>query len=166
MSAVARLLTSEHGKQVWTWCPGCDSMHPFTVESDGQLNSGTTWSWDGNLERPTFSPSLLCYGAVHLCEGEHPPAICADPDGCGQLNHRIGHEVAGVLTWRFRDGVPDDAGPDVYGHGTPHTRAPAWGDCHSFLKDGCWQFLGDSAHHLAGQTVDMVPLPASWKGKP
>lgn len=31
--------------------------------------------------------------------------------------------------------------------------------CHSFLRDGQWEFLGDSTHALAGQTVPMVPLP-------
>ena len=31
--------------------------------------------------------------------------------------------------------------------------------CHSFLTDGQWQFLADSTHVLAGQTVPMVPLP-------
>lgn len=31
--------------------------------------------------------------------------------------------------------------------------------CHSFLRDGRWEFLSDSTHALAGQMVDMVPLP-------
>ena len=31
--------------------------------------------------------------------------------------------------------------------------------CHSFLRAGRWEFLGDCTHELAGQTVDMVPLP-------
>lgn len=31
--------------------------------------------------------------------------------------------------------------------------------CHSFVKDGQWQFLGDSTHSLAGQTTPLVPLP-------
>lgn len=31
--------------------------------------------------------------------------------------------------------------------------------CHSFLRDGQWQFLGDCTHALANQTVAMVPLP-------
>lgn len=31
--------------------------------------------------------------------------------------------------------------------------------CHSFLRDGRWQFLTDSTHDLAGKTVDAVPLP-------
>ena len=31
--------------------------------------------------------------------------------------------------------------------------------CHSFLRDGQWQFLSDCTHALANQTVPMVPLP-------
>lgn len=156
---VARLLVSDHGKQVWTWCPGCDLMHPFTIESDGVLNGGTTWTWDGNLEAPTFEPSLLCHGSVHLCEDDHSYGLCADHENCDQASHAIGHEIDGVLTWRFPNGVPAHAGPSVYAHQSDHTRDPAWGDCHSFLRAGRWEFLSDSAHQLAGQTVDMVPLP-------
>lgn len=32
-------------------------------------------------------------------------------------------------------------------------------ECHSFILAGSWQFLTDSTHALAGQTVDMPPLP-------
>lgn len=31
--------------------------------------------------------------------------------------------------------------------------------CHSYLRAGRWEFLSDSTHELAGQTVEMVPLP-------
>lgn len=31
--------------------------------------------------------------------------------------------------------------------------------CHSFLRNGQWQFLGDCTHALANQTVAMLPLP-------
>lgn len=166
--SVARIVesTDDRGnvvfRHVWTWCPGCDSLHPFRVMATGQEE---TWEWDGNLEAPTFSPSLLCSSSVHLCEGEHDPVVCEDPDMCGSSSHSIGHVVDGELRWRFRDGIPDDAGPSVYGHGRPCTRDPSWGNCHSFLRAGRWEFLGDSAHHLAGQTVDMVPLPDGWAGR-
>jgi hypothetical protein len=160
VSAVARLVTGDRVDTVWTWCPGCDSLHPFRIRTvDGAL---PTWEWDGNLEAPTFSPSLLCHSSVHLCEGEHDPVVCKDPDGCSETTHSIGHVVDGQLLWRFRDGIPEGAGPAVYGHGQPHTREPAWGSCHSFLRAGRWEFLSDSAHQLAGQTVDMVPLPDGW----
>lgn len=31
--------------------------------------------------------------------------------------------------------------------------------CHSFLRGGVWEFLGDCTHAMAGQRVPMVPLP-------
>lgn len=31
--------------------------------------------------------------------------------------------------------------------------------CHSFLRDGVWEFLNDCTHSLAGQKVPMSPLP-------
>lgn len=31
--------------------------------------------------------------------------------------------------------------------------------CHSFIREGRWEFLADCTHDLAGQTVPMVPLP-------
>ncbi len=31
--------------------------------------------------------------------------------------------------------------------------------CHSFMKDGALQFLGDCTHPLANQTVPLPPLP-------
>lgn len=31
--------------------------------------------------------------------------------------------------------------------------------CHLFIRDGQIQYLGDCAHHLAGKTVSMVPIP-------
>lgn len=31
--------------------------------------------------------------------------------------------------------------------------------CHSFLRNGMWEFLGDCTHPLANKTVPMLPLP-------
>lgn len=46
-----------------------------------------------------------------------------------------------LVTWEYGDG-----------------RTPK--RCHSFVRDGAWQFLSDCTHELAGQTVAMVPDPA------
>jgi len=44
------------GRRVTFRCPGCDDVHWVTVDApDG-------WSWNGDLERPTFSPSVLMSG--------------------------------------------------------------------------------------------------------
>lgn len=37
--------------------------------------------------------------------------------------------------------------------------------CHSFLRNGIWEFLPDSTHHLSGQSVPVVPLP-DWLVRP
>jgi hypothetical protein len=94
-------------RTAWMWCPGCDHAKAIPVPAeDGALPpTGAHWSWDGNLEAPTFSPSIL--------------------------QHASG-------------------------------RMPL---CHSFIRAGQWQFLGDSTHSLAGQTVPMVPLP-DWIATP
>lgn len=38
------------------YCPGCKCGHSFDVRTDGKRPA---WTFDGNMERPTFSPSLL-----------------------------------------------------------------------------------------------------------
>lgn len=38
------------------WCPGCKQAHVFhTVKAS---DSAPVWSFDGNMEKPTFSPSM------------------------------------------------------------------------------------------------------------
>lgn len=39
------------------WCPACGCMHSF--ETDPGANP--TWQFTGDINRPTFSPSLLIY---------------------------------------------------------------------------------------------------------
>lgn len=38
------------------WCPACDEMHTFAVERP--FSNGAQWTWDGNVEAPTFAPSM------------------------------------------------------------------------------------------------------------
>jgi len=71
------------------YCPGCKARHPFEVDCEAR-----GWTWNGSMDKPTFSPSLL----VHRAEGK---------------------------------------------------------GCHSFVTDGMIQFLTDSYHSLAGQTVEL-----------
>lgn len=74
-------------------CPACDAagvqeIHVFDADR---------WQFNGDVERPTFSPSMLAQG-----------------------NH------AGK-PWR----------------------------CHSFVRDGCIEYLSDCTHSMAGQTVEL-----------
>lgn len=51
------------GKQFWFYCPGCKSHHIFDVRNDGQRPN---WRFNGNLDKPTFEPSLHYVGRCHL----------------------------------------------------------------------------------------------------
>lgn len=101
----------DHGKYydcIMFWCPGCVKIDSTGHEQGGlhMLPVNTTehspqWNWDGNIEEPTLSPSIL----------------------------------------------------------THHDDARGKFVCHSFIKAGMIEFLGDCTHALAGQTVPLPDLP-------
>jgi hypothetical protein len=74
MSAAGRFLRRTQRGYMF-WCPGCESAHLVTTD-------GTpAWSFNGDLEAPTFSPSVLvkCGRAVDpafVPEPGDPPGIC------------------------------------------------------------------------------------------
>ena len=39
-------------------CPGCGYGHPFDTKR---------WQWNGSMDRPTFTPSLLVMDPAHRC---------------------------------------------------------------------------------------------------
>jgi hypothetical protein len=53
MGQVSAKLRAVAGGKLSYWCQGCDETHAVTVEGPG------AWGFDGNLERPTFTPSVL-----------------------------------------------------------------------------------------------------------
>lgn len=92
MKVASRRWTATDGRRGVThyfWCPGCESGHGPT----------DAWEYNGDAERPTFSPSILVRGGS-------------------------------------RNLV-----------------------CHSFVRDGQIEFLGDCTHRLAGQTVPLPDVP-------
>lgn len=56
---MSQLLTSKllsMGGSIYFHCPGCNMLHPYRVKGEAQ---GPMWNWNGNIESPTFAPSLL-----------------------------------------------------------------------------------------------------------
>lgn len=96
-------------------CPGCvsggpdgyDGIHMLPVNVKEDIGK-PSWTWDGSLDFPTLSPSILTNG------------------------------------FRNKD--------------TNEVVRPR---CHSFLRDGVFEFLKDSEHPLASQKVPIPDLPAS-----
>lgn len=95
-------------------CPACRDIaiaNGYTDPAEGGVAGEHTvpfrgesgWFFDGNLERPTLSPSLL-------------------------LTMTVGQQRQKFV-------------------------------CHSFVKDGSIQYLGDCTHPLAGQTIELPEIP-------
>ena len=42
--------------QVWHFCPACNEIHQFAIEKP--FSNGHKWTFDGNVDRPTFGPSM------------------------------------------------------------------------------------------------------------
>lgn len=40
-------------------CPACGYGHPFRIKGEGP-----TWTWNGDMVKPTFTPSMLCNASV------------------------------------------------------------------------------------------------------
>src|SRR4051794_31108739 len=68
---MARLaVCSQSWGEIYSWtCPGCRCTHRVHVRDDGK---GPSWTFDGNLDRPTFSPSIL----VREYVGEDVSSVC------------------------------------------------------------------------------------------
>ena len=48
-------------RQLWFWCAGCQMPHSVNVALGSE--PGPLWVWDGDLDRPTISPSVrVTYG--------------------------------------------------------------------------------------------------------
>lgn len=121
MGARGKLRTLEGGRVAFM-CPGCHELHQVTileVGPRGHERVGACWGFNGDYERPTFSPSVLVRG------------------------HAIETDDAGRWTGEWKR---DSAGNPV-----PLV-------CHSFVRDGQIQFLGDCTHELVGQTVDLPQM--------
>lgn len=104
MSALSPFLRSAEGGYLFFWCPGCRESHMIRVASDG----GSGWGYNGDPERPTFTPSVLVRGkrritdeeAKRIMSGEKvevPDRVCHTfvTDGRIQFLGDCTHDLAG-----------------------------------------------------------------------
>ncbi len=70
-------------------CPGCQCSHVVPVNGSKGEN-GAAWQWNGSLENPTLSPSILCnsHDAASRCH-------CFVKEGSIQFLDDCFHALAG-----------------------------------------------------------------------
>ena len=71
MSQVSPILRQADGNRLFFWCPGCRSLHGVSVEP----GPGPRWGWNGDVEKPTFAPSLLITTG-HFVQGFRQGSPC------------------------------------------------------------------------------------------
>jgi len=99
-------------------CPGCGMGHGPRVIG---TRVAALWEWNGDLVRPTLSPSIRVQW--YQMSGE------------GKAMISRGESPADGECYPGRDML-----------------------CHSFVRNGRIEFLGDCTHHLAGQSVPLEPI--------
>lgn len=50
-------------EHLWFYCPGCQFAHAYRIAGTPD-KPRPVWQWNGDLERPTLSPSLMNEGQL------------------------------------------------------------------------------------------------------
>lgn len=61
MSALSKIFREAESDRLSFWCPGCKTSHTIRHGPDG-------WGWNGSVEKPTFTPSVL-FRSGHYAPG-------------------------------------------------------------------------------------------------
>ena len=125
---LSRKLRSVENGGIMYWCQGCETTHLIYV-GDG---TGTRWEYNGNPDRPTFTPSVLV-----------------------TTGHYVEYRDDNKKCWCTMDW-------DEWGKKYPDEPRRKWQKCvrcHTFITDGMVQFLSDCTHQYAGQTLPLPDLP-------
>lgn len=94
MSLLSNKLRSVADNGLMFWCPGCDGAHRIAHGA----GSGPRWGWNGDVDRPTFTPSVLVrYDGPDAGRDGAPPTVCHSfvTDGRIQFLGDCTHALAG-----------------------------------------------------------------------
>jgi hypothetical protein len=93
------MTTVTRGDQLVFWCPGCDTVHAARVEG---VNA---WTWNGDTERPTLSPSLLSTSSDAM--GVAQRCHCYIRDGrlefLNDSSHALRGQTVAIPDWPFSE---------------------------------------------------------------
>ena len=79
-------------------CPACDIPHGINIERPNQPQ----WSWNGNAEQPTFTPSLLVtrpVGPLQLEQRCHSMITNGQIQFLGDCTHALANCTVDIPEW-------------------------------------------------------------------
>lgn len=77
-------------KVLWFHCPGCECDHEIHIPQ---------WNWNGSMEEPTFSPSLLC-NRDYLDSRCHSTITNGKIQFLGDCWHKLKGQTVDIPDWK------------------------------------------------------------------
>jgi hypothetical protein len=107
MARLSPKLRSVADNHVAYWCQGCEGVHSIRVNAEGK----PSWTWDGNVDAPTFSPSVLVtYSGTDAGEDDAPPEVCHTFINAGMVQflgdctHQFAGQTLPLPDWPYAEG--------------------------------------------------------------
>lgn len=115
MAAIGKKLRSARGaddKRILHWCPACEGPHAIRIEGGPPV-----WTFDGNYDKPTFSPSILLFHTETADDNDKPlPApvrvtLCHYFIKAGQIvfcsdcPHKLSGQTVDLPDWPYAPGA-------------------------------------------------------------
>ncbi|WP_066339287.1 DUF6527 family protein [Azohydromonas lata] len=126
MDPLSKVLRTGADGALYFWCLGCDMPHCVMHGAGG----GPRWTWNGDADKPTLSPSVLV-------QWDHLSPAARERNAAFYQEHG-----------RYMTHI--ELPYDVH-----HV-------CHTFVRDGRIEYLGDCTHDLVNQTIDLPEFPEGW----
>lgn len=121
MGLLSPILRNGTDNRLTWWCPGCDDAHSIQHGA----GSGPRWGWNGNAEKPTFTPSVLVRSG-HYADGTDPAAcfICKERRENPQEDH--GSWACGICHSFVVDGAMQFLGDCTHAMAGKTVPIPPW----------------------------------------
>ena len=102
MSARLRGVEDAYGAKGFAhWCPGCKAVHVVWYHKG--TRGGACWTWDGNAEAPTTSPSIrLSTQHGTIC---HYFLKAGKIEYCGDCQHPLSGKTVVLPDWPYAPGT-------------------------------------------------------------
>jgi hypothetical protein len=131
MGALSKFLRNVAGGGLSFWCEGCREAHTVWIQGHEPNDGRPRWSWNGDVERPVFGPSVLVTGHWYTAKGAADEQAWQDA-GCPEPRPKFE---------------------------TADTRCHTFVGCNG-AQPGEITFLSDCTHALAGQVRPLAEMPA------
>lgn len=102
LSSKLRRVSDAYGAEgIAHWCPGCEGVH--VVWHKKGTRGGAVWTYDGNAESPTCSPSIRLFDQNGtIC---HYFLKVGKIEFCGDCRHSLSGKTIALPDWPYAKGA-------------------------------------------------------------